>query len=121
MAQENAFIDFWHLYAPLQEFKNRYRACEKMWNTLDVQKRRIIMSELMDERTDRSPPVHKKNPYFYLQDWKPQLHWLTPAETGQLLAQHIPLAVCRNPETQRFGTVTREEADRYAMEVHHYM
>ena len=122
MAQEHAFIDFWHKYAPMAEFKNRYRACEKMWNTFDEQKRRLIMLGLEKECTDRSPPVRKKNPYFYLLDWQPpQPQWLTPAETGHLLAEHIPLAVCRNPETQRFGTVTREEADLFALEVHHYM
>ena len=29
MTQEHVFIDFWRKYAPMAEFKNRYRACEK--------------------------------------------------------------------------------------------
>ena len=32
---ENSFYDFWRLYAPLPEFHNRYRACEKLWNNMD--------------------------------------------------------------------------------------
>ena len=119
---EYKFIDFWHMYAPKREYKNRYQCCEKVWNAMERQKRRLIMVGLEKERAERSPPVHRKNPYFYLLDWQPpRPHWLTPAETGHLLAQHIPIAVCRNPETQLYGTVTKDEAELYALEVHHYM
>ena len=120
---KNEFIDFWRLYAPQKEFKNRYQACEKVWGQMDEQKRRLILSELMKERTENSSLlVHKKNPYFFLVDWQPpQPHWLTPAEVGHLLAQKVALAVCRNTATNRFGTVTRAEAESYGLEVHHYM
>ena len=119
----NEFIHFWHLYAPQREFKNRYQACEKVWEQIDEKKRSLILGELAKERNEAStPPVHKKNPYFYLMDWQPpQPHWLTPAEVGYLLAQNIPLAVCRNTTTNRFGTVTRAEAESHGLEVHHYM
>jgi len=118
----NKFIDFWHLYAPMREFKNRYRCCEKVWNAMDEPKRRLIMRELAKERAERSPPVRKKNPYFYLTDWQPpQPQWLSPKEVGYLMSEHVPLAVCRNPATQRFGTVTRKEAEEYGLEVHHWM
>ena len=119
---EYKFIDFWHLYAPQKEFKNRYQCCERVWNALDERKQRLIMLQLEKDQAADPPDVHKKNPYFFLTDWKPpQPHWLTPAETGYLLAQHVPLAVCRNSRTQRFGTVTKEEAEIYALEVHHWM
>jgi len=120
---ETAFINFWHRYAPLREFANRYRACERLWLAMPEKQRLSIMRDLENEQASRSPPsVRKKNPYFYLTDWQPpQPHWLTPAEIGHLLAQHVPLAVCRNPLTQRFGTVTKTEADDCALEVHHYM
>ena len=116
------FIDFWHLYAPDKQFFNRYRACERLWAAKSERDRYLILRELQNEQSERSPPVHTKNPYFYLIDWQPpQPHWLSPAETGHLLAQQVPLAVCRNPQTKLFGTVTKSEADIFALEVHHYM
>ena len=119
---EYKFIDFWQLYAPQKEFKNRYRCCEKVWLAMDERKRKLIMLQLENDHAAHPPIRHKKNPYFYLCNWQaPQPHWLTPAEVGHLMAQHIPLAVCRNPKTQRFGTIMKEEAETYAMEVHHFM
>ena len=119
---EYKFIVFWHLYAPQKEFKNRYQCSERVWKAMDEWKKRIIMLQLEKDKAASPPIAHKKNPYFFLVDWEPpQPHWLTPAETGYLMAQHVPLAVCRNPKTQRFGTVTKEEAETFALEVHHWM
>lgn len=118
---ETAFINFWRSYAPQKEFANRYRACERLWLAMDEKQRTQIMHELENEQKQRAPP-HSKNPYFYLIDWKPpKPQWLTPQQTGHLLAQGVALAVCRNPETGRFGTVMRVEAEIHGLEVHHYM
>lgn len=119
---EPSFINFWHLYAPPKKFANRFRACERLWLAMDEKRRMQILRELENELTERSPPSHSKNPYFYLTDWEPpQPQWLSPAQTGHLLAKGISLAVCRNPKTGFFGTVTKEDADRHGLEVHHYM
>jgi len=119
---EYKFINFWHLYAPRKEFKNRYQCSERVWNAMDDRKRKLIMLQLEKDHAACPPVLHKKNPYFFLTDWEPpQPHWLSPAETGYLLAQHVPLAVCLNPKIQRFGTVTKEEAETYALEIHHWM
>ena len=117
------FIDFWRLYAPLKEYHNRYLACQRLWDAMDEQAHRLIMEELHKEQAERSPPVvHEKNPYFYLIDWQPpQPQWLTPKQVGYLLAQRVPLAVCLNPQTQRFGTVTQTEAKKHGLQVHHWM
>ena len=116
------FIEFWRLYAPLTEFKNRYYACEKLWNQMDERRQLLIVRGLVQENKHSCSIIRKKNPYFFLVDWKgPTPHWLSPAETDRLLHQEVPLAVCRNPETMRYGVVTKEEADTYLLEVHHYM
>ena len=117
------FIDFWHLYAPQKQFHNRYPACKKLWETMDEATCTGIVAELDHQRrTESIPRAHEKNPYFYLIDWQPsQPQWLMPKEVGYLLAQHIPLAVCRNPQSNSFGTVTKAEAEAYGLEVHHYM
>ena len=55
-------------------------------------------------------------------DWEPpQAQWLSPKEVGHLLAQKIPLAVCFNPHTHSFGTVTKADAEMHNLSVHHYM
>lgn len=120
---EYRFIEFWRLYAPAREFHNRYLACRRLWDGMDKPARRLILEELRKEQTERSPlVVHEKNPYFYLTDWQqPQPQWLSPREVGYLMAQHVTLAVCFNPQTQRYGTVTQEEAQRYGLQVHHFM
>ena len=90
---------------------------------MDEAKCEQILKELEhNRRAESAPTVHEKNPYFYLIDWEPaQPKWLSPKEVGCLLAQHVALAVCRNPQTNCFGTVTREEAEVFGLEVHHWM
>ena len=119
---EYKFIDFWHLYAPQKEFKNRYQCSERVWKAMDEWKKRIIMLQLEKDKAASPPVAHMKNPYFFLIDWQPpQPHWLSPKEVGYLLAQHVTLAVCRNTRTNSFGTVTKAEAEQYGLEVHHWM
>lgn len=120
---EYKFIDFWRLYAPVREFRNRYVACLRLWDAMDEQSHRLIMEELRKEQTERSPPVvHEKNPYFYLLDWEPaQPQWLSPKEVGYLMTQHVTLAVCYNAQTQRYGTVTKKDALQFGLKVHHWM
>lgn len=119
----NRFLDFWHLYAPEKQYQNRYLACKRLWETMDDKRCELIIEELEKQRTiEPMPPRNEKNPYFYLIDWQPtQIEWLTAPEVGRLLAQKVPLAVCRNPETKRFGTVLKVDAEKYGLEVHHYM
>lgn len=117
------FIDFWHLYAPQKEFHNRFIACKKLWETMDDKVCKSILKELAKERSSEMIPKAKlKNPYFFLLDWQPpQPQWLTPNEVWSLLNQHVPLAVCLNPRTGTYGTVTKEDAEQYELQVHHYM
>jgi hypothetical protein len=114
-----SFIEFWHTYAPQKQYHNRFIACRKLWESMSDTVCAQILAELQKE-TGAQP--HEKNPYFYLTDWQPpQPHWLSPREVGYLLAQHVRLAVCRNPQTNTFGTVTLSEANVHRLEVHHLM
>ena len=116
------FLEFWHLYVPQKQYHNRYLACKRLWETMDEPVCGQIIIELKKEASQQPPVTHTKNPYFYLIDWEPaQPQWLSPREVGSLLAQHVPLAVCRNPKTNCFGTVTRTEAEAFGLEVHHWM
>ena len=117
------FLDFWHLYAPQKQYHNRYLACKRLWEQMDEADCAAILRELEQKRSrEQTPEVYEKNPYFYLIDWQPaQPQWLSPREVGYLLAQHVALAVCRNPRTNCFGTVTKTDAELYQLEVHHYM
>ena len=116
------FIVFWRLYAPLKKYANRYRACERLWESKDQRSQEWIIRELEKAQAAPTPDVRLKNPYFYLIDWEPpQPQWLSPKEVGFLLAQHVPLAVCRNVKADCYGTVTKAEAEEHGLEVHHYM
>ena len=120
--EENTFYAFWQLFNPQREYANRYRACEKLWNDMSDKAHQLIIAQLRQQTANGQPPRHKKNPYFFLADWRPrQPDWLQPAEVARLLSLHIPLAVCRNEVTNRFGTVTKEEAELLGLEVHHWM
>ena len=119
---ENSFYDFWRLYAPPPEYRNRYRACEKVWNGMDEPRRHRIIYQLQREQMPDGPgKVHTANPYFYLIRADPQPYWLTPAQVGNALAEHIPLAVALDPATKTYKTCTRSEAEIFALDVHHFM
>ena len=116
------FYHFWTLYAPLPEFRNRYKACERLWDSMNPRTKTLIVDEL-EQHAERSPPEqHGKNPYFFLLDWQPpKPQWLTPNETARLLAQHIPLAVALDTQTNSYKVCTKEQAQKLALMVHHYM
>ena len=119
---DNHFLDFWHLYAPKKEYHNRFIASRKLWESMDRSICEQILEELRREAREQPGIVHEKNPYFYLIDWQPpQPQWLSPKEVGYLLAQHVSLAVCLNPQTGRYGTVTHQEAMKHGLQVHHWM
>ena len=119
---ENSFYDFWRLYVPQPEYRNRYRACEKVWNDMDDLRRRRIIYQLQREQTpDGERKVHTANPYFYLIRADPQPNWLTPAQVANALAQHTPLAVALDTATHTYKTCTRTEAEAFGLNVHHYM
>jgi len=119
---ENQFIDFWHLYAPMAQYHNRYLACQRLWDGMEEGDRSLILKELTRKKETEQSAVNEKNPYFYLLDWQPpQAQWLSPKEVAHLLAERIPLAVCYNPQTNSFGTVTKADAELHQLNVHHYM
>ena len=61
---DTQFITFWHLYAPLKQFSNRYRACEQLWATKDESTREGIIRTLHKERLERSPvPTIEQLPF----------------------------------------------------------
>ena len=116
------FYDFWRMYEPLPEYRNRYRACEKLWNDMDELRRHRILYQLQAEQSssgERKP--HTANPYFYLIRADPQPQWLTPAQTGYALAQHTPLAVALDSKTQTYKICTRADAEAYGLTIHHFM
>ena len=45
------FYDFWRMYEPLPEYRNRYQACEKLWNDMDELHRHRILYQLQTEQS----------------------------------------------------------------------
>jgi len=106
------FILFWRLYAPLRDYSNRYRACERLWNAMDEHAKALILRQLGKENAERSPPERRKNPYFFLIDWQP------PQPTnynGRALQKGVRYVIAL--WDGKWGTYTEEEARAYGMEV----
>ncbi|MBQ7540291.1 MAG: hypothetical protein IJT13_04125 [Bacteroidaceae bacterium] len=103
------FLDFWHLYAPLREYSNRYLACKRLWESMDEVSCEGILKELEYERqTESVPKVHEKNPYFYLIDWQPpQPRWLRGDEEGDLVQVKY---------NGRYKICTRADMELYGLE-----
>jgi len=104
------FIRFWRLYAPSRDYCNRYRACEQLWNAMDQHTRALILRQLEKEQAERSPPEHRKNPYFFLTDWQP------PQPTnynGRTLRKDVRYVIAL--WNGKYGTYTEEEAALYNM------
>ncbi|MBR4563633.1 MAG: hypothetical protein IKO26_04195 [Paludibacteraceae bacterium] len=119
---ESPFYDFWRQYAPQPEYRNRYRACEKVWNAMEEPLRQRILYKLRTEQTPSgAETVHSSNPYFYLIRADPQPEWLSPGMVAKALAAHTPLAVALDSTTQTYKICTRQDADAYGLTVHHYM
>ncbi len=86
---------------------------------------------LAAQRAKEHPP--DRDPYWYLKDEdflrvgsKKQEapaapHWLTPQEQHECLQDGISLVVCQIPHTDRFGTVTKEDAEKFGLTIHHQM
>lgn len=119
---EHSFYDFWRLFAPQPEYRNRYRACEKLWNDMDELRRKRIIYHLQSVQKRQVPAgPHTANPYFYLIRADPQPQWLTPLQVANALAKRIPLAVALDNTTHTYKTCTQEEARIFNLYVHHYM
>ena len=125
MMDDLSFYAFWRLYAPAKEFHNRYRACEQLWNTKDERTRKLILRRLCQTGAGGDKQLSgrkKKNPYFYLIDWRPpQPQWLTPGEQYRAMCRGEPMAVAFDPVTQTYKTCTRAEAEEFGLQVHHFM
>ena len=97
---ENQFIDFWHLYAPAEQYHNRYLACQRLWDAMEETDRALILKELAAKQEASQQVKNEKNPYFYLIDWEPsQAKWLSPKEVGTCLRRKYRFWCIFNPPT----------------------
>jgi hypothetical protein len=114
------FSSFFNLFSPNGEFKSYEKSCKKIWQTMPQDWRKLAV--------EKAPAAAEgRNPYYYLSDEdflksdspqraaKPQ--WLSGDEIDSRLRDGIPLAVCRNPETGMFGTVTKDDADKFKLTI----
>ncbi len=82
---------------------------------------------LAAQRAKDHPP--DRDPYWYLKDEDflrvgygkkeapAQPHWLTGEEQDECLKAGIILVVCRIPQTNRYGTVTKEDAEKFGLTI----
>ena len=122
------FETFWNNYAVVGGMRKYKTACRKVWQKLPEAWRCLAA-----ERAKEHDP--ERNPYWWLKDEdflridggksssvaseKP--HWLSGVEQDDCLRGGIAMAVCRNPETGLFGTVTKSDAEKFGLEVKRIM
>ena len=122
------FDIFWANFAPTAPFRKYKTACRKFWESKDMTNdwRARAAEKAKNHLPDR-------NPYWFLHDYDflndgtvgmkpediPTPTWLNGAEQEECIRAGIQLAVCRNPQTGLFGTVTKQDADLFKLQIHH--
>lgn len=120
--QHTTFSSFFNLFSPNGEYRTYEKKCKQLWETLPESWKNLAVG--------RAGQFMDRNPLFYLQD-EDYLHigepadknkksspqWLTGEQQDECLRAGIVLAVCRNPETGMFGTVTKEDADKFKLTI----
>ena len=122
------FDIFWANFAPPAPFRKYKTACRKFWDSKDMTNdwRARAAEKAKNHLPDR-------NPYWFLHDYDflndgtigmkpediPTPTWLNGAEQEECIRAGIQLAVCRNPQTGLFGTVTKQDADLFKLQIHH--
>ena len=131
------FLQFWENFDPDQQFDNVKKKCYDYWrNNMDEYARELAVANanLHDPGT---------NPYFWLTNQRyynpgpkfmkkleagagrveevteaPRVpHWLTGQEQDENRRLGIPMMCCRNPETRKFGVLTKEEQEYFGYEL----
>ena len=115
---------FWEKFNPSPEFNRRKNACKQIWQTLPESWRKLATDRAGSHSSER-------NPLFYLRDEdflkeggpdsspaeKTSPTWLQGTAIDEAMRDGIPLVVCRNPETGKFGTVTKEDAEKFNLNI----
>lgn len=121
------FNKFWDSFSPSGEYNRRKKACQELW-----QKMPKDWQELAIVRASEHPT--QPNPLFWLRDEEylrvgskkqeapARPHWLTPDEQYKCLEEGITLVVCEKPLSERagsdrFGTVVKDEAEKFGLTI----
>ena len=116
------FSSFFKLFSPNGEYRTYERECKKLWQNMPESWKSLAVG--------RAGQFMDRNPLYYLQD-EDYLHigepadknkksspqWLTGEQQDECLRAGIILVVCRNPETGKFGTVTKEDAEKFNLNI----
>ena len=120
------FDIFWANFAPAGALRKKKSACRSFFfsNNMCDDWRRLAVERAAEHEPDRDP-------YWYLYDYdflnngcvmdtepmsnKPD--WLSGEEQTNCLQAHIPLAVCWNPDDQKYGVVTLDQAEKLGLQI----
>ena len=119
------FNEFWAAYKPLPMYNNRKKKCYELFGTMPRDWQLLAVKKASQHLPDT-------NPFFWLQEetflrdsvgvaakteppQKP--HWLSPPEQEDCLRGGVVVVVCKNPETGLFGAVTKEDAEKFKLNV----
>ena len=119
------FLEFFKIFSPNGEYKSYEISCKKIWEKMPEDWRKLAIERGSSVSVDR-------NPLFYLRDEdflkvgtadaktaKGEIapHWLSGEEQDDCLRAGIALVVCKNEKTDRYGVVTKEEAEKFGLTI----
>ena len=122
----SSFEEFWSLYDTENQWSRSKNRTRQYFETMPLD-----WQQLAIEKAKTAPAA--RDPYWFLKDedfrrvvsakkGEPAApKWLTGEEQDQYMSEGRTLVVCQNPETNRFGAVTKEDADKFGLTIHRTM
>ena len=116
------FESFWALYDSDKKWSRSKHRTRQLFEQLPEDWQRLAIEKAKDPPPDRDPYWYLKDEDFlrvgYGKKEAPaQPHWLTGEEQDECLKSGIILVVCRIPQTNRYGTVTKEDAEKFGLTI----
>lgn len=118
---------WWSSYAPTGDNVRRKKACREFWmddNLMPNDWRKLAIERAKEHESDRNPLFWLKDGEFLKigrvksdepQNKKPD--WLDRDAQTNCLLNSIPLATCWNPDANKFGVVTLDQANRLGLTI----
>jgi len=116
------FETFWKNYSAVGGMRKYKRACVSVWKKMPENWRALAAERAKEHAAERNPYWWLKDEDFLRVDGGAQAaaekpHWLSGVEQDDCLRGGIALAVCKNPETGLFGTVTKSDAEKFGLAI----
>ena len=103
------FNQFLTLFQPDEEFRSRLGAAQRLWEQSAPDKQQAIIAWLKQHGRYKG-----RNPYFFIQDFKPQSAGPTNMN-GRALSQGVQYVTAKY--NGKWGTYSMEDVEKFGLEI----